>query len=466
MENFYEDYTLHMDVEDYHKKFNSEYRLSDALKNSEYEKNLIDNLIKNSIKEMKKLTPNCDNLDYILSASIGALCSVLDIFFKDKFNDKVDTSFDNLVKKIAGLNGWKGDDKKSAIRFLEKSYKIPYDQRGAGDVASEIFELSPKNHHFKSLGHNFSITGLLYSISDQFNNTSTFVSRGEVVAIKGDLGFELRGDHILSKVFYGFVNWFGHIISDIAGSSSSTGRGMGIPSPFVSWTNDIVVVLSKFNIKPNEFIIKMNEFSKKLYENNKFDLRTQIAQGIPVLMTEILVRFMYMIRRIVAYFTTVENNFNFREMWEKCEPFSNASVGRMLLVGHSAFSMVNVVGAGILSGFNPVKFFMNFNIIGSGTLVLYFSKEVKNQIKKGKIEKDININRSLEEINGLYIKELKKLKEFYGEDELSALKDYLKDNKYEEAFNSSINFAEKRGVENILYNKEDIDSYFLNDKKN
>ena len=251
MENFDKEYSLYIDIDDFHKKFNSDYRISDALKNAEYEKNLIDNLIKNSMKEMEKLTPNCDKLDYILSASIGALCSVLDIFFKDKFNDKVDTSFDNLVKKIAGLNGWKGDDKKSAIRFLEKSYKIPYDQRGAGDVASEIFELSPKNHHFKSLGHNFSITGLLYSISDQFNNTSTFVSRGEVVAIKGDLGFELRGNHILSKVFYGFVNWFGHIISDIAGSSSSTGRGMGIPSPFVSWTNDIVVVLSKFNIKPN-----------------------------------------------------------------------------------------------------------------------------------------------------------------------------------------------------------------------
>ena len=291
----------------------------------------------------------------------------------------------------------------------------------------------------------------MYSISDQFNNTSTFVSRGEVVSIKGDLGFELQGDDI---------------ISDIAGSSNSAGRGMGIPSPFVSWTNDIVVVLSKFKMKPNEFIININEFSKKLYENNKFDLRNQIAQGIPVLMTEILVRFMYMIRRMVTYFSTIENDFNFSEMWEKCEPFSNASVGRMLLVGHSAFSMVNIVGSGILSSFNPVKFFMNFNIIGSGTLVLYFSKEVKNQIKKGKIEKDININRSSEEINGLYIKELKKLKEFYGKDELSALEDYLKDNKYEEAFNSSINFAEKRGGENILYSIEDIDSYFLNDKKN
>lgn len=466
MDDFNKDCSLYIDIDDFHKEFNIEYRIFDALKNAEYEKSLIDNLIKNSMKEMEKLTSNCDKLDYILSASIGALSSVLDIFFRNKFNDKVDVSFDNLVKKIAGLNGWKGEDKKSAIRFLENLYKIPYDQRGAGDVASEIFELTPKNHHFKSLGHNFSITGLLCSIIDQFNNTSTFVSRGEVISIKGDLGFELRGNNFLSKVFYGFVNWFGHIISDVAGSSSSTGRGMGIPSPFVSWTNDVVVVLSKFNIKPNEFIIKMNEFSKELYENNKFDLRTQISQGIPVLMTEILIRFMYMIRRMVAYFRTIENNFDFSEMWEKCEPFSNSSVGRMLLVGHSAFSMVNVVGSGILSGFNPAKFFINFNIIGSGTLILYLSKEVKNQIKKGKIEKDIEKNRYMEEINCSYIKELNRLSEFYGNDELSALKDYLKDNKYEEAFNRSIYFAENRGVENIMRTVEDLDAYFLNDKNN
>ena len=52
---------------------------------------------------------------------------------------------DGIIKKNGTLS--------SAIKYLEKKFKIPYDQRGAGDAASWVFNLNPKNHHFKSLGH-------------------------------------------------------------------------------------------------------------------------------------------------------------------------------------------------------------------------------------------------------------------------------------------------------------------------
>ena len=50
----------------------------------------------------------------------------------------------------------------------------------------------------------------------------------------------MKGNDVPSKLFCGFANWFGHIISDISGSSGTKGRGMGIPSPIWSWTNEDV----------------------------------------------------------------------------------------------------------------------------------------------------------------------------------------------------------------------------------
>ena len=50
------------------------------------------------------------------------------------------------------------------MRYLEKKFKVPYDQ-SVGDAASEVFTLTPNNHHFKSLAHNPSLVGLFFSIN-------------------------------------------------------------------------------------------------------------------------------------------------------------------------------------------------------------------------------------------------------------------------------------------------------------
>jgi hypothetical protein len=109
--------------------------------------------------------------------------------------------------------------------------------------------LNPTNHHIKSLGHNPTLLGLFCSILDQFTNQSHFVSGGELISLQNADGkFELRGKSVPAKLFCGFVNWFGHLISDISGSAGSKGRGMGIPSPFWAWTNDIIAIKRKLNI--------------------------------------------------------------------------------------------------------------------------------------------------------------------------------------------------------------------------
>lgn len=77
---------------------------------------------------------------------------------------------------ICGWDGKSNDSLSSAIKYLEKKFKIPYYQTGAVDAASLVFVLNSRNHHFKSLGHNPSLLGLFFVILDQFTNTSHFIS--------------------------------------------------------------------------------------------------------------------------------------------------------------------------------------------------------------------------------------------------------------------------------------------------
>lgn len=113
--------------------------------------------LEETIQSIQIAKPECDKLDYTLAACSGALCGMLDIFLVGKpkespIGDITDEWFAERTKDFAKRCGWPADDDKplsSAIRFLEKEFKIPYDQRGMGDAASFIFDLNAKNHHFK-----------------------------------------------------------------------------------------------------------------------------------------------------------------------------------------------------------------------------------------------------------------------------------------------------------------------------
>ena len=198
----------------------------------------------------------------------------------------------------------------------------------------------------------------------------------------------LRGNNIPSKIFCGFINWFGHIVSDISGSSSSKGRGMGIPSPFWAWTNDIIAIKKKANIPVTEFDKSINELALEIFKKG-YDIRFQVAQTIPVLINEMLVRTIYSIRRMVRYFNTVEKKIrSFSLLWETCEPFTNATVKRMLTVAHGTFCLVDasdVLVRGIIYGggsLNIAESIMRLNIIGIGRFTISLYGEVTRRTQR------------------------------------------------------------------------------------
>ena len=370
--------------------------VSSALSEAENELCEIEEKISESTETIQKLTPECDKVDYILAATSGAVCGVLDIFLVGKpgespIGEITDKWFGERTKDFAKLCGFKGDDTSlsSAIRFLEKKFKVPYDQSVGGGIFKELLNLTPDNHHFKSLGHNPTLLGLFFSILNQFTNTSSFVSEGELITLNNSDGeYELVGRNIPSKLFCGFVNWFGHIVSDMSGSSSSKGRGMGIPSPLWSWTNDIIAIKRKLNIPVSEFDKSINELALQMFKEG-YDARFQTAQAIPVFVNEMLVRLIYSIRRLMKYFqnTKLEDR-SFKLLWKSCEPFSNATVKRMLTVAHGTFCLIDASDAvirGFATGggsFNVVEFCMRINIVGVGR----FAISLYGEANRGKKE--------------------------------------------------------------------------------
>lgn len=434
--------------------------------------------LEETIKSVECLGLNCDKLDYALAASSGVLCGIIDIFLVGKpgespSGDVTDKWFANRTTDFAKFCGWggKGDDSlSSAIGFLEKKFKIPYDQRGAGDAASFVFDLNPANHHFKSLGHNPTLLGLFFSILGQFKNQSHFVSGGELISLQNADGkFELRGNSVPAKLFCGFVNWFGHLISDMSGSSGSKGRGMGIPSPFWAWTNDIVAIKKEKNIPVSQFDNTINELALSIYKEG-YDIRFQATQFIPVFFNEIIVRLVYAIRRLVKYFVTTEKEERSASaIWKACEPFSNPTVKRMLTVAHGTFCMMDLgdatIRAFITGGgtFNVTVFFLRLNIVGVGRFTISLYGEAKRAIVIRKAESETQFSRREITIIDNYLSGLSLLSELYDDNDLvNFVDDFKNSDMYVQAFQKSARLAELRKIpdDNILRTKSDIDSYF------
>lgn len=436
-------------------------------------------LLNETIETVNTLKPECDKIDYALAASSGALCGLLDVFLianpGDSFlSDVTDKWFEKRTCDFAKLCGWEGNSDnpvKSAIGYLERTFKVTYDQRGCGDAGSIVFDLTPSNHHFKSLAHNPSLLGLFFSILNQFTNTSHFVSDGQLVSLQeADGKFELKGNNLISKLWCGIVNWIGHLMSDISGSSGSKSRGTGIPSPLWTWTNSVIAIKAKLGLSTNEFDKNANELALKLF-NEGYDIRFQTAQAIPVLINELIVRLLYTVRRLIKYYKdTPKTERSFKRMWDICEPFKNPTVKRMLTVAHGTFCLIDAgdaVARGFITGggaFNPVEFFLRLNLVGVGRLTISLYGETKQALRYHKAQKSAEFAKSEKVIVEDYIEGLKLLQSWYDDKEYLACINNLKDGRYLKAFGNSQSIAIRTGVPDsiIIDTKVKIDNYFNN----
>lgn len=329
---------------------------------------------------------NCDKYDYMLAGTCGVIAGLVDILFvgvpgQGKLGEAADQSMDGVIVNTAKILGWSGpregsDPKASAIGFLERNFKVNYDQThgnapGSAGTGGKVKHLTPKNHHLKSLGHSPDLIGLLFSIINQFNDTSTFVDEGRLVTIDTET-FELQGHNFSAKVFSGFCNWLGHLASDMGGSSGSSGRGTGIPIPFYS--------LLQF-LDFGSFGQHRDTFAKvavKVFEQG-YDLRHGMALAVPVMVAELLTRLAWSFK---------QNIFHGKE-WSDCIPVgANPELRRMLLVAHGSLCMVDGVDAGLRSGGDIVQFMLRTNLIAWSRFGLLAIKETRAWYATGSLDVD------------------------------------------------------------------------------
>ena len=328
----------------------------------------------------------CDKYDYMIAASCGVLAGMADAFFvgapgQSVLQGSIDQGADGLVKKAAqtffrfdqrtaGKPRKMPESLEQCISYLEQAFPVPYDARYAKDLnvgENTLAGMRPGNHHLLSLAHSPDAIGLIFSIIDQFTNMASFADHGQMIRVEPIKTSKaipyLQGTNTVSRLFCGFVNWIGHLISDLVGSSSTrkpgkTNRGTGIGMPFYE-----LFLLCDFGDIDGRTI---SEIAVSVFEQG-YDVRFAAAMAVPVVLNDLFIRMIW----------ALKSHFYGKKKWKDCIPNKKHDDLRvMLLVGNGTLCVVDGLDAFIRSGSNPVAFVCRLNLIAWGKLTLMALKEL------------------------------------------------------------------------------------------
>ena len=368
-----------------------------------------------------------DRTDYLLAITSGAIAGLIDSFFVGKFSLELANEWgcdktNKFVMSVASLKGYKGDELSGAIAFMERKFPIAADSKTA-DFGGGL------QHHLRDFSHHFSLCGLMCSIFTQFSSKVIGTdTNGKLLIVDLD-DKNLIGKNFAEKVLFGIVHWFFHMVSDMAGSKSTAGKGTGIPGPILSLIKEASVLpcFRDRKIGEEEFcvwvtkifngtLLEKRDKNGKIIEEVRFDLRTEIGilqefgkQSVPVLINECLVRGMYFLRRLNVAIN--EADINSVKDFENIDisellPFNNRIIKRMVTVSSGTFLAVDSIDAAIKSaiknkGINPktiVDFAVNINYVGIGRFVIACKADgsiVAEDIREEK-EKKVEIENEFE----------------------------------------------------------------------
>ena len=354
--------------------------------------------------QIELLSSRADNLDYVVAIASGIACGLLDILWVGGFDlangrsvasDKVDA----FVKKTAELlEGEKFDDVKSAVKALEKRFPIPSDGN-TPDFGGGL------QHHLRDFAHHPTIVGLAFSLLTQFTEKSygTDVNGVFLVVDVSEKSKPFIGKDVPQKILMGTITWFFHLVSDVAGSSSTAGvtGGTGIPGPILALAKEISAIPFFKDIKEDD--MSLSRFLSKLFngtlmmrrdENGeiikesviKFDLRGELGvavelykQAVPVIANECMVRAFYFIRRLAMAMkeNSVSCLADMRKIdWNSVKLSNNPTIARMLTVSMGVFTALDI-GEAIATQ----KYWVSINYVGVGRFAVAIGSDVSWGLK-------------------------------------------------------------------------------------
>jgi len=328
--------------------------------------------------DVESVADGIDKYDYIIAASSGILTAIMDVLWVkglslDDANKWGQSEAEDFVMNVSKrFTGYKGSDLRTAISKLEQKYGLASDSN-RDDLGGGLL------HHLNDFAHHPTLVGLIFSILSQFTGKAfgtDLHGNFKVCDIKNK---ELIGSTARDKITKGTIVWLFHLISDMAGSSGSPGKGTGIPGPLLATfkefaslpiIKDITMNYKKENRNDEE--IDIATFVSKLFsgtyfaeynENGKiikgtplkFDLRTEMGiadilkkQAIPVIANECIVRGCYFVRQLCIELKKVSS---LKELHiidaKKVLPFNNRTVTRMITVSMSTFMTIVTAKAAI-----------------------------------------------------------------------------------------------------------------------
>lgn len=367
----------------------------------------IDQAIFELDNKIDMLSPHADNIDYFIAISSGLICAIIDVFSVKEFDlrrgrNLATKQVNSVVIKIAKLQGCKKNDIKDCVKFLEKSFKLSSDRH------INIYG-GALQHHLRDFSHHLSICGLLFSILTQFTGyTFGTDTNGKFILNKLE-DDSLVGKNFAEKICFGTIIWAFHLISDMAGSSATASLtgGTGIPGPILSIFKEmssLPIFQSRDGNKFSLFISKLfngtlfaeHDSNGKIIPNTKLqlDFRGELGvlnelggQAFPVLINETIVRTFYFIRRLGVELKQqmpkrISDIKNID--WNKVKPFKNATVDRMMTVATSVFTTVDVTSAICM---HRERWFIAVNYVGVGRFVVAIGKETINCINRNNVKK-------------------------------------------------------------------------------
>ena len=259
---------------------------------------------------------NADRTDYVIAACSGLLTGLLDSFWVGDFSLEAAQQWgrskvNRFVIKTAQLRGYRKNDLEGAVRFLERDAPM------ASDQLTSVWG-GGLQHHFRDFAHHASVAGLVFSLLTQFTGLSYGTNTKGLFEVHELPDKSLIGTCFEEKIYNGIVLWFLHLVSDMAGSGSSAGKGTGIPGPILSLAKELSVLpgIQSMSVTYKGESISLSSMLSKIFNGTafkhtssrdlkKFDLRTELGtyafgvqQSIPVVMNQCLIRAFYFARRL------------------------------------------------------------------------------------------------------------------------------------------------------------------------
>lgn len=374
---------------------------------SEYD---LDRIIHDLDSQIDLLSSQADKLDYLIAVSSGILCGMLDILWVGDFSlergrDIASSEINDFVTKTAKFLGCKEDGLDASVKFLEGKFSAPSDGN-MSDFGGSL------QHHFRDFAHHPTIVGLMFSLLTQFTYKSYGTDVNGVFKIVDvpEMSRQFIGNDVPTKILYGVIYWFFHLVSDIAGSSSSialNSSGTGIPGPLLALVkelsalpffknmtvgdNSLSVFLSKLF---NGTLLAKRDESNAIIKDTvlRFDLRGELGLGLeigrqatPVVANECFVRCFYFIRRLGIEIrkNDIRSLEGLRQLdWGKFKMWKNPTISRMLSIATGVFTTIDITESIITR-----KYWISVNYIGIGRFSVAIGEDVAWLMKARNIKK-------------------------------------------------------------------------------